>query len=101
METVFSSYMNAVYRGLWNILEELFAGIGWLGMGLVLRRERAALGVATIVLGIACLVDSIGSMLNSEAIAMPGLYVYLVLAPIWAFWLGVSLVRKPLIPEVG
>jgi hypothetical protein len=101
IETVFSSYMNAVYRGLWNILEEFIAGFGWLGLGLALKGERGTLGLATIILGSACILDSIGSMLNVEALAMPGLYVYLLLAPIWACWLGVSLLRRPLAVEVG
>lgn len=94
LEIVADSYSNAVYRGLWNVLEELLAGIGWLGFGLALVRSRRALGVMTCLLGLACLVDSLGSILNVEAVAMAGLTVYLVAAPLWACWTGMGLLRS-------
>ena len=93
LETVFNGYSNAIYRGMWNLLEEFLAGIGWIGMGLVLRREHSRLGRTTVLLGTACLVDSLGVALNTDALAMAGLTVYLVIAPLWAVWLGVHLLR--------
>lgn len=89
----FTFVTNMVYGGLWNTLEVFLAGAWWLGMGLLLRRERRAFGIATIVLGAACLVDSAGNLLGLPALAAPGLNVYLVLAPIWACWLGVLVAR--------
>lgn len=93
LEVVFGSYSNAVYRGLWNLLEEFLVGVGWIGIGLLLRAERQQLSLFTIVLGSACLADSLGSALNIEIMATTGLIVYLFLAPIWAFWLGIDLLR--------
>jgi hypothetical protein len=93
LEAVFTGYTDGIYRGLWNLLEELLAGIGWLGIGLVLRTERRRLGTATIVLGAACLVDSLGTAINVDAVSSVGLTIYLFLAPIWAFWIGVGLLR--------
>lgn len=93
LEAVFTGYTDGVYRGLWNLLEELLAGIGWLGLGLVLRTERHRLGMASIVLGAACLVDSFGTAINVDVISSIGLMIYLVLAPVWAFWIGVDLLR--------
>ena len=58
LQSVFTGYTDGIYRGLWNLLEEFLAGIGWIGFGLVLRAERRRLGMVTIVLGAACLVDS-------------------------------------------
>ncbi|HEY2481679.1 MAG TPA: hypothetical protein VGI30_05720 [Caulobacteraceae bacterium] len=98
LEAVFSAQSNDVYRGLWNALEELLAGIGWVGMGLYLRRQQRGMGVVTIVLGLACLFDSAGSMLNL-GVSDAGLDVYLVLAPIWAFWLGLDRLRTPASPS--
>jgi hypothetical protein len=93
LEAVFTGYTDGVYRGLWNLLEELLAGIGWLGLGLVLRTERRRLSIASILLGVACLVDSFGTAINVDAVSSTGLTIYLVLAPVWAFWIGVGLLR--------
>ena len=95
LQTVFTGYTDGIYRGLWNLLEEFLAGVGWIGFGLVLRAERRRLGLATIVLGVACLVDSLGTALNIDALALIGLTVYLVLAPVWACWIGIGLLRTP------
>jgi hypothetical protein len=99
LQSVFTGYTDGIYRGLWNLLEEFLAGIGWIGFGLALRSERRRLGVATVVLGAACLVDSLGTALDIDAVASTGLTVYLVLAPIWACWMGIDLLRTRL-PEV-
>jgi hypothetical protein len=93
LETVFTGYTDGIYRGLWNLLEELLAGIGWLGLGLVLRTDRPRLGIASIVLGAACLVDSLGTAINVDAVSSTGLTIYLVLAPVWACWIGIGLLR--------
>jgi hypothetical protein len=93
LQSVFTGYSDGIYRGLWNLLEEFLAGIGWIGFGLVLRAERPRLGIVTVVLGAACLVDSFGTALNVDAIASAGLTVYLVLAPTWACWMGIDLLR--------
>jgi hypothetical protein len=93
VETVGTGYSNAVYRGLWNLLEEFLAGIGWIGIGLLTRAEDRRLRTVTIALGAACFVDAVGTALNIDAVAMVGLTLYLVLAPLWASWLGVRLLR--------
>jgi len=95
LQTVFTGYTDGIYRGLWNLLEEFLAGVGWIGFGLVLRAERRRLGLVTIVLGVACLLDSLGTALNTDTIASTGLTVYLVLAPVWACWMGIGLLRAP------
>jgi hypothetical protein len=51
--------------------------------------------LVTIVLGVACLLDSLGTALNTDTIASTGLTVYLVLAPVWACWMGIGLLRAP------
>jgi hypothetical protein len=93
LEALSNSWSDAVYRGLWNLLEEFLAGVGWLGLGLCLRGRLRGPGWASILLGAACLTDSIASALRLDTLAMAGLAVYLVLAPVWACWTGVSLLR--------
>jgi hypothetical protein len=101
IEMVFDAITNLVYVGLWNILEEFIAGVGWIGIGLILRRERRAIGITTVILGVAALVDSVGTTLGIVALADLGLYIYLVLAPVWALWLGIDLLRKPVQLEMA
>jgi hypothetical protein len=93
LQTVFNGYSDSVYRGLWNLLEELLAGIGWIVLGRILRSGHNLLGTVTMLLGCACVVDSIGTAANVGAIATLGLTAYLFLAPAWAVWLGTLLLR--------
>ena len=95
LQAVFTSYTDGIYRGSWNLLEELLAGVGWIGIAHVVGAKRRRLRLVTTVLGVACLVDSIGTALNVDAIAATGLSVYLVLAPVWACWMGIDLLRAP------
>ena len=95
LETVFSAVWNMVYGGMWNILGELLAGIWFVGVGLLLRGERRIFSIVTMILGISALLDSLGMILNFEGLALLGLSIYVVLAPIWALWFGIDLLRKP------
>jgi hypothetical protein len=56
-----------------------FFGIGWL-----LRADRRVLGIVNMILGVASGLDSLGTL------HLFGLYVYWILAPIWALWLGID-----------
>jgi hypothetical protein len=94
LEAVSTAYADAIYRGLWNLLEELFAGVGWIVLGALMRGERFGLGIITIVLGASCLIDFLGTLLGVDALAFPGLALYLFLAPAWAFWTGTLLLRR-------
>src|SRR5688500_7103354 len=95
LETVFNTIWSMVYGGMWNILGELLAGIWFVGVGLLLRGERRIFSIVTMILGISALLDSLGMILNFEGLALLGLSIYVVLAPIWALWLGIDLLRKP------
>ncbi len=95
LETVFRAIWNIVYGGMWNILGELLVGIWFLGVGWLLRSERRAFSIITIIVGISALVDSFGNILGIESLALVGLSVYIILAPIWALWFGIDLLRKP------
>lgn len=97
IRTVFLAVHDLVLMGLWNLLEVLLAGVGWVGMGVLLMRERRVLGGVTVLLGLASLVDSLGVISTIEALATSGLMVYLFLAPVWALWLGLDLVRRPVV----
>lgn len=93
-EVVFSGFLNAVYVGLWNLLESSLGGIWWLGIGLLLRREQPALGIFTTVLGIFALLDALGRIVNIQIIYTVGLAGVLLLIPIWTLWFGIDLLRS-------
>lgn len=93
-EVVFSGFINVVYVGLWNILESSLGGIWWLGTGLLLRRERPALGIFTTVLGIFALLDALGRIVNVQLIYTVGLAGILLFIPIWTLWFGIDLLRS-------
>ncbi len=95
LEAVFSSVADLVYGGLWGLLAGIPGGVWWIGIGLLLRSERRILGTITLILGIANLLAAIGAILNLGDLTMPFLSVYLFLAPIWALWLGIDLLRRP------
>ena len=95
LETVFSAVWNMVYGGMWNILEVLLAGIWFLGIGSLLWDERRLFSIFSIILGISALLDSLGFILGIEALALLGVAIYVLLAPIWTLWIGIDLLRKP------
>ncbi len=94
LETVFSAIGNMVFGGMWGILDTLLVGIWFLGIGLLLRGERRLFSIFSIILGILALLGWLGVILGIEAIALLGV-IYGLLAPVWALWLGIDLLRKP------
>lgn len=100
LEIVFSSFMNAVYLGLWNPLEALMFGIWMLGMGPFVQRERQALGMVMRVLGFFALLDALGRFVNVDAIFFIGV-AGMLLFPVWLPWLGIDLLRHPAKAQIG
>ena len=95
LEAVFSAIGNMVYGGMWAMLDTLLVGIWFLGIGLLLQGERRLFSIFSIVLGISALLSSLGVILGIEAIAFFLGVIYGLLAPVWALWLGIDLLRKP------
>jgi hypothetical protein len=50
--------------------------------------------MAGMLIGLAALLDSLGTMLGLEGLAFLGLSLYIILAPVWALWIGIELLRK-------
>jgi hypothetical protein len=84
---------DLVVKGMWNTLEVWLAGVWWLGVGIHATHSRS-LKVTTITLGVGCLMDGLGEAIGSSAIAELGLNIYLLLAIVWAVWMGIGIVRK-------
>ena len=88
---IYKTVVELVYGALWNMLETLLAGVWWLLTGYYLTQFGRAFRWATLLLGMFSLLDGLGEILALKAIATVGLNGYLVLAPVWAIWLGVLL----------
>ena len=95
VELVFNSITILVTKGLWNILEVMFAALWWIGFGMLLRRDNKTIGVLSILAGAACLLDGVGTMANWNVLAEIGLNIYLLLGIVWPIVLGICILRKP------
>lgn len=90
ISAVFQAFNDMVLVGLLP-LSSLLGGIWSLGIGLELRAERRALGIAAVVLGIIYIAYAVGVSLQIELLASLELLTFL--APIWALWLGIVIWR--------
>ncbi len=90
---VFNNITEMVYGGIWGYLEFLLAGIWWIGVGFIMKSERKLLGIATMTLGFFTLAATLGDVFELKFIALIGLIVTLLFAPIWAAWLGMTILR--------
>jgi hypothetical protein len=88
---VFQTFNDAVLVGLLP-LSSLLYGVWSLGVGLELRPEKRALGIAAVVLGIIHIAYAVGANLQIELLA--SLEFLTFLAPIWALWLGIVIYRR-------
>ncbi|QIP14126.1 DUF4386 family protein [Spirosoma aureum] len=89
LQITFQTLNRIVYNGLWNLLETLLAGVWWTMTGAVLRTWHKYIGWVTMILGLFTSFDALGNLLGRPLLAAIGLNVYLILAPVWAIWLGV------------
>ena len=87
-------FYSMVVRGLWNPLEIFLLGIWCLGIGSLLRRERAALGVLTLLIGGFAMVDTFGWIIQIELIFRIGVSGISLLI-VWGAWFGTSVLRRP------
>lgn len=90
---IFEAFGIAIQRGVWGILDPVLAGIWWTGLGLLLRKYRLILGWYTLVLGLVNLFGGFFAVLGLETIAGFCLNLYFLMAPIWACWMGIMLLR--------
>lgn len=94
ISTVFKATTLLVVKGMWNILEVLFAAVWWIGLGRMLYGESKALGILTIITGLSTLVDATGNIIGVQSLSDIGLNVYLLLGIVWPIVIGVSLIKK-------
>ena len=90
---IFSTTTLLVTKGMWNILEVLFAAVWWIGLGKLLAGENKAMGVLTVVLGVSTLLDAMGNIFGITFLAELGMNVYLILGIAWPIVTGIRMMR--------
>ncbi len=90
----FQTSTSAVTKGLWNILEVLFAAAWWIGIGVLLYRDKKITGILSVVTGAAALLDALGNMTQLHLLAEIGLNSYLFLGIVWPLVIGVIIIKQ-------
>lgn len=90
----FKSSNLAVIKGLWNILEVLFAATWWIGIGKLLYRDKKAAGILSIATGLSTLVDGVANITGLHNLAELGLNIYLLLGIVWPVAIGIFIVKR-------
>jgi hypothetical protein len=94
LETVSITMWNMVFGGIWRLGGAL-VGVWFLGIGLLLRDERRIFSIVSMILGSSPFLGLLGGSLGIEALFLLGAAIFGLIAPIWALWIGIDLLRKP------
>jgi hypothetical protein len=87
--------VNAIAEsGLHGVLQNFCGAVWFLGMGYYIQKETRAIGVFTLVVGFFLLLNTLGNMLNIEALSLLGLTANILFGPIWSIWIGIYFLRK-------
>jgi hypothetical protein len=94
LETVFVTMWNLVFEGMWKLGGAL-VGVWFLGIGLLMRDKRRIFSIVSMILGASPFLVSLGMLLGIKALFLLGASIFGFLAPVWALWLGIDLLRRP------
>lgn len=92
---VFKAVTGIAQDGIQGVVQNIPAALWFCGMGRLLISKRRGLGLFTVILGIFLLLNGLGSILNIEMLTLIGLTANVLLAPLWALWIGIDLLRRP------
>ncbi|OFX38636.1 MAG: hypothetical protein A2X05_14900 [Bacteroidetes bacterium GWE2_41_25] len=94
IKLLFESFSLMVGNGMWNLFDTIVCGVWMVSIGIFIKREKSFFGWFTIIVGVISLFDGLGNILEIKAMADIAVNLYLILAPAWAIFLGVSIVNK-------
>lgn len=79
--------------GLQGVVQNTAGAVWFLGMGAVLRRDRAVVGWLAVLVGVALVVNTLAILIDVESLRTIGLTGHVLLAPLWSIGMGVALLR--------
>ena len=91
---LFKTTTLLVTKGIWNILEVIFAAVWWIGLGKLLFQDHKIIGVLTMITGISALLDAAGNIFDVRTLSDLGMNGYLFMGILWPGIVGISLIRK-------
>ena len=94
LETIFITMWNMVFGGMWRLGGTL-VGLWFLGIGLLLRDERRIFSIVSMILGASPFLGLLGTFPGMKALFLLGASIFGLLATVWALWLGIDLLRRP------
>ncbi|MBN1483538.1 MAG: hypothetical protein JXA37_02350 [Chloroflexia bacterium] len=96
-QALFVGFSQAIYDGLWGLLNPLLGGLWWMIAARLLWQERRGLSAFTLVLGLVMLLRLLKLVPLALPIPIEVVFLggYFVLAPLWGLWIGLQMVRLP------
>jgi hypothetical protein len=90
----FATLMAVVMRSIWQFLDGILIGVWWLGIGLLLRRDRPRLSVLTLVLAAVAVVGAFVNLVGLSLVRDVLLGVLFILWTVWWISLLVVFLRQ-------
>lgn len=100
LEYVFSAISHLVSGGIWNQLDALLMSVWLVGICSIFNSSHKTAARFTIFVGICSLCDFVGGMFQITWLAETGLNLYLVLAPLWAIYIGLHIRKNKLFATI-
>ncbi|MBK6699612.1 MAG: hypothetical protein IPG55_06860 [Saprospiraceae bacterium] len=97
IKLLFDTFSQMVYGGLWNLLDTIFGGVWFVGIGIFILRDKYLLRWFTIIVGVISLLDGVGNIFEIQILAETALNLFLILAPIWAIVMGYAMLKNKFI----
>lgn len=90
---LFKTVTGIAQDGIQGPVQNVPAAIWFLGIGRLLISKRRAFAIFSIILGVFLLLNGIGAIFEIEMLTLIGLTANVLLAPLWALWIGITLLR--------
>ncbi len=91
----FTTATQIAEDGLQGVVQNLAGGIWLAGSGSLLWQKRRILSGFTIALGVILLVNTLGNLIEYEALSLIGLTATILLVPVWSVCAGLVVASSP------
>ena len=88
---LFKTVTGIAQDGIQGPVQNIPGALWFLGIGRLLISQRRAFAIFSVLLGIFLLLNGVGAIFNIEMLTLIGLTANVLLAPLWAVWIGIML----------